>query len=130
MLLDFTGYGCVNCRKTEEHIWSQEKIRKKINDDFVLISLYVDDKITIDTPQLRSVVTNERIRTIGQKWTDFQIVNFGQNSQPLYVLLSPDEQVLNTPRGYDPDAEAYEDFLKCGLNTFKEMNAPVIGSND
>ena len=130
VLLDFTGYGCVNCRKTEEHIWSQEKIRKKINDDFVLISLYVDDKITIDTPQLRSVVTNERIRTIGQKWTDFQIVNFGQNSQPLYVLLSPDEQVLNTPRGYDPDAEAYEDFLKCGLNTFKEMNAPVIGSND
>jgi thiol:disulfide interchange protein DsbD len=130
VLLDFTGYGCVNCRKTEEHIWSQEKIRKKINDEFVLISLYVDDKITIDTPQLRSAVTNERIRTIGQKWTDFQIVNFGQNSQPLYVILSPDEQVLTAPRGYDPDAEAYEDFLQCGLNTFKEMNAPVLGSND
>ena len=127
ILLDFTGYGCVNCRKTEEHVWSDEIIRKKINDDFVLISLYVDDKITLDS-MLLSSVTNQRIRTVGQKWSDFQVVNFQQNSQPLYVIVSPDEKVLTTPRGYDPDVKGYETFLECGLNTFKEMNSPAIGS--
>jgi thiol:disulfide interchange protein len=129
ILLDFTGYGCVNCRKTEEHIWSKEMIRKKINEDFVLISLYVDDKVTLET-MLKSAVTNQRIRTVGQKWTDFQIANFEQNSQPLYVIVSPDEQVLTLPRGYDPDVEAYESFLNCGLNTFKGLNKPMIGSSD
>ncbi|HJW27651.1 MAG TPA: cytochrome c biogenesis protein CcdA, partial [Saprospiraceae bacterium] len=72
ILLDFTGYGCVNCRKTEEHIWVNDKVWKKINNDFVLISLYVDDKLELDTA-LRSAVTNERIRTIGQVWKDFQV---------------------------------------------------------
>jgi thiol:disulfide interchange protein DsbD len=126
ILLDFTGYGCVNCRKTEEHIWSDELIRKKIAEDFVLISLYVDDKEDLDTT-IRSAITNQRIRTIGQKWTDFQIVNFDQNSQPLYVIVSTDEQVLTTPRGYDPNVAAYEAFLDCGLNAFKELSAPSIG---
>ncbi len=124
ILLDFTGYGCVNCRKTEEHIWSREVIRKKINDDFVLISLYVDDKEDLDT-MLRSAVTNQRIRTVGQKWTDFQVVNFEQNSQPLYVIMSPDEKVLTTPRGYDPDVEGYNVFLECGLSAFKESSQSI-----
>jgi thiol:disulfide interchange protein DsbD len=128
ILLDFTGYGCVNCRKTEEHIWSKELIRQKINDEFVLISLYVDDKLEMDSV-LKSAVTNQKIRTVGQKWTDFQIANFDQNSQPLYVIVSPDERVLTTPRGYDPDVAGYESFLECGLNTFKEITSPAIGSN-
>jgi thiol:disulfide interchange protein DsbD len=129
ILLDFTGYGCVNCRKTEEHIWSTDVIRQKINEEFVLISLYVDDKNSLD-PVLRSSVTNERIRTVGQKWTDFQVVNFEQNSQPLYVIVSPDETVLTAPRGYDPDVEAYESFLECGLNAFKAKGGPAIGSSN
>lgn len=128
ILLDFTGYGCVNCRKTEEHIWSREEIRKVINDEYVLISLYVDDKLDMDTVR-RSAVTNERIRTVGQKWSDFQIVNFEQNSQPLYVIVSPDEKVLTTPRGYDPDVDGYAAFLECGLNTFKQYySTPAVGS--
>jgi thiol:disulfide interchange protein DsbD len=127
ILLDFTGYGCVNCRKTEEHIWSVDMIRKKINEDFVLVSLYVDDKMNLDTT-LRSAITNQRIRTVGQKWTDFQVVNFNQNSQPLYVIVSPDEKVLTTPRGYDPDVDEYHNFLECGLNAFKEISSPAIGS--
>ncbi len=129
ILLDFTGYGCVNCRKTEEHIWSTDVIRKKINEEFVLISLYVDDKNGLD-PVLRSSVTNERIRTVGQKWTDFQVVNFEQNSQPLYVIVSPDETVLTAPRGYDPDVEAYDSFLDCGLDAFKGISGPAIGKAD
>jgi thiol:disulfide interchange protein DsbD len=102
-------------------------IRKKINDDFVLVSLYVDDKMNLDTT-LRSAITNQRIRTVGQKWTDFQVVNFNQNSQPLYVIVSPDEKVLTTPRGYDPDVDEYHNFLECGLNAFKEISTPAIGS--
>ncbi|HZV43140.1 MAG TPA: thioredoxin family protein, partial [Saprospiraceae bacterium] len=126
ILLDFTGYGCVNCRKTEEHIWVKDKIWKMINEDFVLISLYVDDKLELDST-LRSAVTNARIRTVGQIWTDFQVSNFKQNSQPLYVLVSPDEKVLTTPRGYDSDIKAYDAFLECGLNTFNELKSPAIG---
>jgi hypothetical protein len=79
---------------------------------------------------LKSIVTNKKIRTIGQKWTDFQIANFDQNSQPLYVIVSPDERVLTTPRGYDPDSKGYESFLECGLNTFKSLNSPAIGSTE
>jgi thiol:disulfide interchange protein DsbD len=126
ILLDFTGYGCVNCRKTEEHIWVRDEIRNKISNEFVLISLYVDDKEELET-QLKSAVTAQRIRTVGQKWTDFQIANFNQNSQPLYVIMSPDQQVLTRPRGYDPDVKGYNDFLECGLSTFKAMGTPAIG---
>lgn len=126
ILLDFTGYGCVNCRKTEEHIWVDDKIWKTINENYVLVSLYVDDKMELDSA-LRSAVTNARIRTVGQIWTDFQVTNFKQNSQPLYVLVTPDEQVMTAPRGYDSDIEGYDAFLQCGLNTFKELGAPAIG---
>jgi thiol:disulfide interchange protein DsbD len=129
ILLDFTGYGCVNCRTTEEHIWVEDEVWKKINEDFVLVSLYVDDKVVLDTT-LKSAVTNQRIRTVGQFWTDFQVANFKSNSQPLYVILSPDEQVLTAPRGYDPDIEGYHDFLECGLTTFRNLNPPVLGSKE
>lgn len=81
----------MNCRKTEEHIWVNDKIRKKLNEDFVLVSLYVDDRAPLDS-QLVSSVTKSPIRNVGNKWADFQIVNFNQNSQPLYVMMSPDEK--------------------------------------
>lgn len=129
ILLDFTGYGCVNCRKTEEHIWVDTEVRKKINEDYVLVSLYVDDKKALDTI-LYSAVQNKRIKTVGDIWADFQIANFKQNSQPLYVLLSPDQQILTKPKGYDPDVKAYNDFLECGLTAFRELNTSVLGSND
>ncbi|MGB3079637.1 MAG: protein-disulfide reductase DsbD domain-containing protein [Saprospiraceae bacterium] len=130
ILLDFTGYGCVNCRKTEEHIWVKDNIRNKINDDFVLVSLYVDDKMALDTPYLISPLQdNKKMKKVGDIWADFQIANFKQNSQPLYVLISPDEKVLTAPRGYNPDVEGYEAFLNCGLNAFKDLNPAVIGSS-
>jgi len=120
LLIDFTGYGCVNCRKTEEHIWVNDEIRKKLNDDFVLVSLYVDDRAPLDS-QLISVVTQNPIRNVGNLWADFQIVNFNQNSQPLYIIMSPDEEVLAKPRGYREGVKDYDQFLSCGLDAFKKL---------
>jgi len=118
ILLDFTGYGCVNCRKTEEHIWIKDDVWEKINTEFVLISLYVDDRDKLKDV-LVSKHTQEKIRNVGNKWADFQIVNFEQNSQPLYVMMNADEQVLAKPRGYKPDATEYFEFLNCGIETYK-----------
>lgn len=118
ILLDFTGHGCVNCRKTEDNIWIHNDVWNKIQNDYVLISLYTDDRKKLDQP-LISATDQTKLRTVGSKWQDFQITNFQQNSQPLYVLMSADEEVLASPRGYDSDIEAYDDFLSCGLNTYK-----------
>lgn len=124
VFLDFTGYGCVNCRKTEEHIWIKDQIWPKLKNDFVMISLYVDDRKPLDDV-LISKSTNEKLRNVGNKWADFQIVNFEQNSQPLYVIISPGEKVLATPRGYQEGVQDYADFLDCGLSTFKSMDSSL-----
>lgn len=120
VLLDFTGYGCVNCRKTEEHIWIKDRVWDKLSDDFVLISLYVDDRQPLEEIKL-SKHTGKKLRNVGNLWADFQIVNFEQNSQPLYVMMSPDEQVLAAPRGYKEGVEDYAEFLECGLATFEQV---------
>ena len=119
ILLDFTGYGCVNCRKTEENIWIVDKVWKQIQDDYVLISLYTDDRKKLETP-LISVRDGSKLRTTGSLWQEFQIVNFEQNSQPLYVLITPDEKVMAAPRGYNSDVNKYSLFLECGLEVFKD----------
>lgn len=121
VLLDHTGYGCVNCRKTEEFIWIDDRVRKMLNEDYVLISLYVDDREVLDEV-LISKTSKKKIRNVGNKWTDFQIVNFDQISQPLYVMVSPDEEVLALPRGYKEGISDYLSFLECGLETFKAVS--------
>jgi len=120
VLLDFTGYGCVNCRKTEEHIWIEDAVWNKIQEEYVLISLYVDDRKPLGR-ELISATRGARLRNVGNKWADFQITNFQQNSQPLYVLLSPEEEVLAHPRGYREGVSQYADFLDCGLYTFRTL---------
>ncbi|NRB47565.1 MAG: thioredoxin family protein [Saprospiraceae bacterium] len=127
VLLDFTGHGCVNCRKTEEHIWTAESIWERITEDYVLISLYVDDRNPLDKP-LVSKLSNKKLRNVGHMWTDFQVTNFQQNTQPLYVLMSPGEKVLAAPRGYKEGVRDYSDFLDCGLNTFMRTNQGALGS--
>ncbi len=122
MLVDFTGYGCVNCRKTEEHIWVDERVRNKIAHDFVLVSLYVDDRAPLEK-ELFSAIRKTPLRNVGNKWADFQIVNFNQNSQPLYVMVSPNEKVLAKPRGYKEGVDSYAQFLECGLDAFKKSSS-------
>ncbi|MEP2511064.1 MAG: cytochrome c biogenesis protein CcdA [Reichenbachiella sp.] len=126
VLLDFTGYACVNCRKMEEHVWSDQKIFDYINDDYVLISLYVDDKKELpeeERVQIERVQGGKRkLRKYGHKWAHFQTKFFNTNSQPYYVLLSPDgKQMLNTAVGYTPNVDEYAEFLECGLNSFKNL---------
>ncbi len=126
VLLDFTGYGCVNCRKTEDFIWSEPPVRENIDQNFVLISLYVDDPTKLDEV-LVSAKRNSKIRNVGNKWADFQIVNFEGNAQPLYVIMSADEKVLAYPRGYEEGWESYNSFLDCGLDTYRNYQKGTIG---
>ncbi len=119
ILLDFTGYGCVNCRKTEEHIWVDDNIRSKLNDDMVLISLYVDDDTKLPNTLL-SKVSGKKVRNVGNMWADFQIANFEQNSQPLYIVVNPkDETVVSNPRPYKEGIDGYKKFLDCSLTAMK-----------
>jgi thiol:disulfide interchange protein len=120
VLIDFTGYACVNCRKMEERVWASPHILGILNRDIVLISLYVDDKRMLpDSEQYTSETTGKRIKSIGNKWSDFQIKNYQANAQPYYVLMGLEEENLNTPIGYTPDIEEYKKWLKEGISNFK-----------
>ena len=104
ILLDFTGWACSNCRRVEEKVWSDPKVFKILQDEYVLISLYVDDRKELPKEQqftfLRDMVNTKRIKTIGNKWATFQAVNFGVTAQPYYVLMSPDLSILNREEDY------------------------------
>ncbi|MCT4699900.1 protein-disulfide reductase DsbD family protein [Tenacibaculum haliotis] len=124
VLLDFTGWACVNCRKMEETIWVKPDIYSIINDDYVLISLYVDDheRQLPEEEQFDFIKPNgkvKRIRTYGDKWATLQVANFKTASQPFYILMSPDLELLNSPQQYSGHA-AYYDWLKTGLDTFNK----------
>ncbi|MEP7376000.1 MAG: cytochrome c biogenesis protein CcdA [Chitinophagaceae bacterium] len=118
LLIDFTGWACVNCRKMEEQVWTQSSIEELIKEKFILVSLYVDDREKLPA-QKQFSYQDKDIKTIGDKWAAFQAVNFGGASQPMYVVLSPDEQLMNLPVGYTPPV-AYQQWLECGLNAWQE----------
>lgn len=123
ILIDFTGYGCENCRKMEEFVWSEPDILPILQNDIVLASLYVDDKEELPENQKTKIDLGEgqikKVKTIGDRWSLFQQVNFNNNSQPHYVLITPDGKVINTPvSGYMPK-EDFKKFLECGVNYFK-----------
>lgn len=124
VLIDFTGYGCENCRKMEEFVWSEPDILPILQNDVILASVYVDDKEELpEADQMRIDMGNgqmKKVKTIGDKWSLFQQVNFNNNSQPHYVLVTPDQQVINSPvSGYMPKEE-FEKFLKCGVDFYKK----------
>jgi thiol:disulfide interchange protein len=118
ILLDFTGHGCVNCRRMEDNVWGRDGVFELINDQYVLISLYVDAREKLEEPY-ESPMSGRMMRTIGNKWADFQAIHFNRNSQPYYVLLSPDLKVLNEPQAYTPDVDEYKAFLECGLARYE-----------
>ncbi|MCO6173558.1 thioredoxin family protein [Flavobacterium sp. NRK F10] len=121
ILLDFTGHACVNCRKMEEHVWSKPEILPLLKNDVVLISLYVDDKRELEEKdKYTSPETGKEIKTIGNKWSDFQITRYQNNAQPFYVILDAEGKDINTPVGYTPDADEYKTWLEGGIKTFKE----------
>ena len=126
VMLDFTGYACFNCRKMEENVWSKKDINKKLKDEYVVISLYVDDRAELkEEEQIKVTKSDGGTRTLrnkGHKWSHFQAEYFDNNSQPWYVLLSPDGKLLNQPVGYTPAPNDYEHFLDCGIEAFKEIS--------
>ena len=123
ILLDFTGWACANCRRVEENTWSEPKVYDMINNEFILISLYVDDRSDLNQDQiiiLKDKNGNEKtLKKVGEKWSAFQTINFKNNSQPYYVLLSPNLEVLNKPIQYT-DTDTYQSWLSEGLENFKK----------
>ena len=124
VMIDFTGYACVNCRKMEENVWPEPEVYPYLKDDYVVISLYVDDKKKLDEPiTVTTVSGREReLDEVGEVWGHFQQVYFNQNSQPQYVLLSPDGKRLNNPVNFVDDVDEYAEFLRCGLENFRLLS--------
>ncbi|NBO49419.1 MAG: DUF255 domain-containing protein, partial [Chitinophagia bacterium] len=124
ILIDFTGWACVNCRKMEENVWTNQQV-KALMDQYILVSLYVDDKkpLPLDQQYLykTSSGTEVSITTVGNKWSVFQTENFNATSQPWYVVLSPDQRLISKPIGYTPDSEKFAAWLSCGLTGMKQI---------
>lgn len=122
ILVDFTGWACVNCRKMEENVWTKKEVQE-LMEKYILVSLYVDDKQLLPVEEQQVYITKSgaktSIKTIGNKWSQFQAENFNVSSQPWYVVMSPDEQLLTTPIGYTPSSPEYASWLSCGLKAFE-----------
>jgi len=124
IMLDFTGWACVNCRKMEEQVWSDPEVYETIKNEYILISLYVDDREELPTQEQFNYVREngsiKKIKTIGDKWATFQTVNFKNNSQPFYVLIDSKMNLLMEPVGYTPNINKYLNWLKSGEDNFKQ----------
>lgn len=121
VMLDFTGYGCVNCRKMELAVWTDQNVSKLLTEDYVLITLYVDDKTKLAEPITVTENGKERtLRTVGDKWSYLQRSKFGANAQPFYVLVDNEGMPLNKSYSYDEDIKLYIDFLETGLKNYKK----------
>ena len=122
VLIDFTGYGCVNCRKMESAVWGAPHVREIINKDYLVIMLHVDDRTPLPAPQRVTVNGRERIlRSVGDMWSYLESYKFGSISQPLYVVLTPEGKPLTSTYGYDEDVEKYLQYLKTGLANFERL---------
>ena len=126
VMVDFTGWACVNCRKMEEQVWSEPEVFSLLSEDYILISLYVDDRKPLDAAAQFNYAkpngTVKAIKTVGDKWATFQTINFQNNSQPYYVLLDTELNLLEKPVGYTPDAEAYAQWLNNGLMRYQALH--------
>ena len=123
VLIDFTGFGCVNCRKMEAAVWTDNQVRNHIDKDYVLISLYVDDKTPLpETIEVQENGKTTKLRTVGDRWSYLQRTKFGANAQPFYVLLDGNGNPLTASRSYDENVGAYLQFLQTGLKNFADRH--------
>jgi len=124
ILIDFTGFACVNCRQMEENVWRDEAVFEIMKERFIVVSLYVDDKKNLPAAQQFTYTTREgidkEIITVGNKWATFETENFKNNAQPLYAIISPREILMNNPVGYTPSVSKYKEWLLCGLEAFQK----------
>ena len=120
VMIDFTGKTCVNCRRMEELVWAKPEILAILNNEVVLVSLYVDDRTELPEDKKYSTANGKEINTFGQKWSDLGITKYKANIQPYYILMGHDEENLNKPVGYTPDVEEYKTWLKEGIANFKK----------
>ncbi|MBL0316567.1 MAG: thioredoxin family protein [Flavobacteriales bacterium] len=127
VFLDFTGWACVNCRKMEENVWPEPEVRHLLDSNFVMCSLYVDEKTELPADQQFIYETaqgrKKRIQDVGDRWATLQTETFNNNSQPFYALLTPDGVLLTPPSQYTPDSEEYAEWLKCGLDAYTKSQA-------
>jgi thiol:disulfide interchange protein len=123
LLIDFTGKGCVNCRKMEDKVWSNSDVKTLLSTDYVLVSLYVDLRQELPKEeQYISPSTGKKIETVGNKWSDFQITRYNRNSQPHYVIVDANENELLPFKAYDPDVKGYLEWLKMGIEKYNDTS--------
>jgi thiol:disulfide interchange protein DsbD len=123
LLVDFTGWACVNCRKMEESVWTQPEISKILSNDVILVSLYVDERKALpkDEQRVEEYGGKEfKVKTVGNKWTFMEVERYGTNAQPFYVMLDANEEMLSGSAAYDSDPQVFLDFLKEGLKNYKK----------
>jgi cytochrome c biogenesis protein CcdA len=123
VLIDFTGWACVNCRRMEENVWTDQGVKKRMLDSFVVVSLYVDERRLLPAAAQMVYPTKDgaqkNIITVGDKWATFQSENFNAVSQPQYAIISPDEKILTFTKGYTPQASEFSGWMDCGLAAFR-----------
>jgi len=122
LFIDFTGHGCENCRKMEDYVWSDPSVLKQLREDMVIVSLYVDEKAELpESEKYVSKITGKRIKTVGNKWSDFQITRYQANAQPQYIMLNHDEKEISPERiGYNPDIEFFNNWLLQSIENFNK----------
>jgi thiol:disulfide interchange protein DsbD len=124
VLIDFTGWACVNCRRMEENVWVNDEVKRLMTNDFIVVSLYVDERRKLPVPERMEYTTSDStlksIVTVGDKWATFQAENFYAVSQPQYAIISPDEIALTKTKAYTPSASKFAEWLKCGLDAYKK----------
>ena len=120
VMLDFTGWACVNCRKMEQNVWVDDQVLNSLKNDVVLISLYVDDKRKLEADEVTEsqLKPGKQLKYIGQKWSEFQTIRYKTNTQPFYVLIDHDESNLVDPIGYTPEVDEYLKWLNVGVDNF------------
>src|SRR5690606_31966793 len=120
LLIDFTGHGCVNCRKMEENVWSDPQVLARLKNDFVMVALYIDERLELPENEWYTSSYDGKVKkTLGKQNADFQITRFNNNAQPYYVILDHKESLLAKPRGYDSDIQDFIEFLDGASKRFQ-----------